>query len=197
MVRNILIKEKIPFKEVANEAAFYGPKIDVEVWSAIGREFTLATNQVDFAVPERFGLTYIDKSGQQKTPICIHRAPLGTHERTIGFLIEHYAGAFPVWLSPIQVAVIPISEKHFEYAKKVAEELKNINIRVEIKNENETLGKKIREAEMQKIPYLLILGDKEAQGQHISVRERGKGDVGQMQMEKFVEKISEEIKSKK
>src|SRR3989339_268241 len=197
MVRNILIKEKIPFKEVANEAAFYGPKIDVEVWSAIGREFTLATNQVDFAVPERFGLTYIDKSGQQKTPICIHRAPLGTHERTIGFLIEHYAGAFPVWLSPIQVAVIPISEKHFEYAKKVAEELKNINIRVEIKNENETLGKKIREAEMQKIPYLLILGDKEAQGQHISVRERGKGEVGQMQMEKFVEKISEEIKSKK
>ena len=124
MVRETLIKEKINFVEVPNEAAFYGPKIDVEVWSAIGREFTLATNQVDFAVPERFGLTYVDKDGKEKTPICIHRAPLGTHERTIGFLIEHYAGAFPVWLSPIQVAIIPISEKHFEYAKKIEKELK-------------------------------------------------------------------------
>ena len=197
MVRNILIKENIPFTEVANEAAFYGPKIDVEVWSAIGREFTLATNQVDFAVPERFGLTYTDKDGKQKTPICIHRAPLGTHERTIGFLIEHYAGAFPIWLSPVQIAVIPISEKHLDYAKEITEKLKNNNVRVELKDENETLGKKIREAEMQKIPYLLIVGDKEIQAQSVSVRERGKGDAGAMGLDKFIEIIKEKIKEKK
>jgi len=196
MVRDIMVKEKIPFVEVANEAAFYGPKIDVQVWSAIGREFTLATNQVDFAVPERFGLTYIDSDGKEKTPICIHRAPLGTHERTIGFLIEHYAGAFPVWLSPVQVSVIPISEKHFEYAQKISSQLKELGVRVEMQNENETLGKKIREAEMQKIPYLLIVGDKEIAANAVSVRERGNGDVGQMPTDKFIDKIKEVIKLK-
>jgi threonyl-tRNA synthetase len=196
MVRNILLIEKIPFVEVKNEAAFYGPKIDVEVWSAIGREFTLATNQVDFAVPERFGLTYIDKDGKEKTPICIHRAPLSTHERLIGFLIEHYAGAFPLWLSPVQIAVISISEKHNEYANQIAKELKDNNIRVELKVENETLGKKIREAEMQKIPYLLILGDREISANAISVRERGKGDLGQMSLEDFLNLIKEKINNK-
>jgi threonyl-tRNA synthetase len=196
MVRDVMTKEKIPFVEVPNEAAFYGPKIDVQVWSAIGREFTLATNQVDFAVPERFGLTYIDKDGKQKTPICIHRAPLGTHERTIGFLIEHYAGAFPLWLSPVQVAIIPISEKHFDYAKKIEKELKENNIRIELKNENETLGKKIRAAEMQKIPFLLIVGDKEISANAVSVRERGKGDLGQMPLNNFIEKIIKDIKNK-
>ena len=197
MVRDTLLKEKIPFVEVKNEAAFYGPKIDVEVWSAIGREFTLATNQVDFAVPERFGLTYVDKDGKEKTPICIHRAPLSTHERLIGFLIEHYAGAFPLWLSPIQIAIIPISEKHNSYAKKIEKELKENNIRVEIKDENETLGKKIREAEMQKIPYLLIIGDKEIEAQSVSVRERGKGDTGAIKLNDFISRISKEIKDKK
>jgi threonyl-tRNA synthetase len=196
MVRNILLKEKIPFVEAKDEAAFYGPKIDVEVWSAIGKEFTLATNQVDFAQPERFGLTYIDKDGKEKTPICIHRAPLSTHERLIGFLIEHYAGAFPLWLSPVQVAVIPISEKHDDYAKKIEKELKYNNIRVELKNENETLCKKIRGAEMQKIPYLLIVGDKEIAVNAVAVRERGKGDTGQMPIDKFINKIKEEIKLK-
>lgn len=197
MVRDVLVKEKIPFTEVPNEAAFYGPKIDVEVWSAIGREFTLATNQVDFAVPERFGLTYIDKDGKEKTPICIHRAPLSTHERLIGFLIEHYAGAFPVWLAPVQATIIPISEKHDEYARKIEKEMKENNIRVELENENETLGKKIREAEMQKIPYLLVVGDKEIESGAVSVRERGKGDLGQMSLDKFLEKIKQEISSKK
>ena len=196
MVRDVMLKEKIPFVEVKNEAAFYGPKIDVEVWSAIGREFTLATNQVDFAVPERFGLTYIDKDGKEKTPICIHRAPLSTHERMIGFLIEHYAGAFPVWLSPIQVAVIPISEKHLAYAENLQKQLKENNIRVELKNENETLGKKIRAAEMQKIPYLLIVGDREIEAKSVGVRARGKGDLGAMKTEEFLEKIINQIKSK-
>jgi len=197
MVRNTLIKEKINFIEVKDEAAFYGPKIDVEVWSAIGREFTLATNQVDFAVPERFGLVYIDKDGKEKTPICIHRAPLSTHERLIGFLIEHYAGAFPVWLSPIQASIITISDKHSDYAKKIEKLLKENNIRVELKNNNETLGKKIREAEIQKIPYLLIVGDKEISANAVSVRERGKGDTGQMLIDKFIDKIKEQIKLKK
>ncbi|TSC94574.1 MAG: threonyl-tRNA synthetase [Parcubacteria group bacterium Licking1014_1] len=196
MARDVMIKEKIPFVEVADEAAFYGPKIDVEIWSAIGREFSLATNQVDFAVPERFDLTYTDKNGKEKTPICIHRAPLGTHERTIGFLIEHYAGAFPLWLSPVQVAVMPISEKHSNYADQIKKDLERNNIRAELKNENETLGKKIREAEMQKIPYLLIVGDKEIEAKTISVRERGKGDIGQMPLDKFIETAREKITKK-
>jgi len=197
MVRDIMTKENIPFVEVPNEAAFYGPKIDVQVWSAIGKEFTLATNQVDFAVPERFGLTYVDKDGKEKTPICIHRAPLGTHERTIGFLIEHYAGAFPVWMSPVQISVIPISEKHSEYAKKLEKDFRENNVRVEVKDANETLGKKIREAEMQKIPYLLIVGDKEIEAKAVAVRERSKGDLGQMPLDNFVTKIKDEIKNKK
>ena len=197
MVRDTLTKEKVPFVESADEAAFYGPKIDVEIWSAIGREFSLATNQVDFAVPERFGLTYVDKDGKEKTPICIHRAPLGTHERTIGFLIEHYAGAFPLWLSPIQVSVIPIGEKHLQYAEKIQKELKDNKIRAELRNENETLGKKIRLAEMQKIPYLLIVGDKEVAAKTVSVRQRAEGDIGTMNLNKFTEKIKEEIVDKK
>ena len=197
MVRDVMLKEKIPFVEVKNEAAFYGPKIDVEVWSAIGKEFTLATNQVDFAVPERFGLTYIDKDGQQKTPICIHRAPLSTHERLIGFLIEHYAGAFPLWMSPIQVSVIPIAERHLDYAKTVQKQLAENNIRVEIRDENETLGKKIRTAEMQKIPYLLIIGDREIEAKSVGVRARGKGDLGAMAIDLFTNKVKEEIINKR
>ena len=197
MVRDVMTKEKIPFVEVKNEAAFYGPKIDVEVWSAIGKEFTLATNQVDFAVPERFGLTFIDKDGEKKTPICIHRAPLGTHERTIGFLIEHYAGVFPLWLSPVQVSVIPIAERHFEYAKEIKKQLNDKNIRVEIRDENETLGKKIRTAEMQKIPYLLIVGDREIEAKSVGVRARGKGDLGAMAIDVFTNKVKEEIINKR
>jgi len=196
MVRDVMLKEKIPFVEVKNEAAFYGPKIDVEVWSAIGREFTLATNQVDFAVPGRFGLTYVDKDGKEKTPICIHRAPLGTHERTIGFLIEHYAGAFPVWLSPIQVVVLPIGEKHVDYARSVRNQLRDIGIRTQMWK-NDTLGKRIREAEMQKIPYILVVGDKEIAANAVAVRERGKGDLGQITSDNFIAKIKEQINNKK
>ena len=193
MVRNVMVKENIPFVEVKNEAAFYGPKIDVQVWSAIGREFTLATNQVDFAVPERFGLNYIDNNGEKKTPICIHRAPLGTHERTIGFLIEHYAGAFPLWMSPVQVSIIPIGERQLDYAKAVQKQLNDNNIRTELRDENETLGKKIRATEMQKVPYLLIIGDREIEAKSVGVRARGKGDLGAMPANQFIEKIKEEI----
>jgi len=171
MVREVLIKTKTPFVEVANEAAFYGPKIDVQVWSAIGREFTLATNQVDFAVPARFGLVYTNEEGKEETPLCIHRAPLGTHERFIGFLIEHYAGAFPAWLAPVQTIVLGVSEKFNEYAQKVTDELKENGIRVEFDNSNETLGKKIRSAEMKKIPYMLVVGEKEVADKTVTVRD--------------------------
>jgi threonyl-tRNA synthetase len=125
-VRDIMVKNNVPFVEVENEAAFYGPKIDVQIWSVIGREFTLATNQVDFAVPERFNLTFKDKDGTDKTPICIHRAPLSTHERFIGFLLEHFAGAFPLRLAPVQVQLVPVAEKFIDYANEVVEEMKKV-----------------------------------------------------------------------
>jgi threonyl-tRNA synthetase len=189
MVRDVMKKEKIPFIEIPDEAAFYGPKIDVQIWSVIGKEFTLATNQVDFAIPERFGLKYKDKDGKDKTPICIHRAPLSTHERMIGFLIEHYGGAFPVWLAPIQTTIMPISEKHKSYAEKILKMLLNEKIRAELNDSNETLGKRIREAEMQKIPYILVVGDQEKSLNTVNVRQREKGNLGAMPVKEFIEMI--------
>ncbi len=196
LVRNVLIKSKIPYVEIADEAAFYGPKIDVQVWSAIGREFTLATNQVDFAVPKRFGLVYTNKKGEEETPLCIHRAPLGTHERFIGFLIEHYAGAFPLWLAPIQAIVLPISEKHKKYGKEIYKTLLENDIRAEILDSNDTVSKKIREAEMQKVPYVLVVGDKEIKAKSVAVRQRGKGDIGAIKIKKFIDGVLDKIESK-
>jgi threonyl-tRNA synthetase len=194
MVRNVLIDSNIPYIEVPDEAAFYGPKIDVQVWSAIGREFTLATNQVDFAIPPRFNLTYRDSDNTMKTPICIHRAPLGTHERFIGFLIEHYAGNFPLWLSPKQVAILPISDKFNDYAKNVCSLLNNYDIRALVDERGEKIGRKIRDAEVQKIPFMLIVGEKEMAENKVSVREHGKGDTGSMTIEEFSNLITSEIK---
>jgi threonyl-tRNA synthetase len=190
-------QNKLNYKRIEGEAAFYGPKLDFMFKDAIGREWQLATIQCDFNLPERFNLSFVNEKGEDERPVVIHRAISGSLERFMGVMIEHFAGAFPVWLAPVQVAVIPISEKHDEYAKDIAAKLKSENIRVELKNENETLGKKIREAEMQKIPYLLIVGDKEVEAKTVSVRERGKGDAGAMPMDKFSEKIIQEIKSKK
>jgi threonyl-tRNA synthetase len=133
----------------------------VQVWSVIGREFTLATNQLDFSVPKKFNLTYTDKDGEEKTPICIHRAPLSTHERFVGFLIEHFAGAFPVWLAPIQARVIPVSDTFNDYAKKITDKLKENGIRAEVDNSDDSFSKKIRNGEMMKIPYLLVVGEQE------------------------------------
>ncbi|HNR20977.1 MAG TPA: threonine--tRNA ligase [Bacteroidia bacterium] len=194
MVRNVLIDSKIPYIEVPDEAAFYGPKIDVQVWSAIGREFTLATNQVDFAIPPRFNLTYRDSDNTMKTPICIHRAPLGTHERFIGFLIEHYAGNFPLWLSPKQVAILPISDKFNDYAQNVCSLLNNYDIRALVDERGEKIGRKIRDAEVQKIPFMLIVGEKEMAENKVSVREHGIGDTGSMTIEEFSNLINSEIK---
>jgi len=197
MLEEILIENKIEYFTAVGEAAIYGPKMDLISKDSLGREWQLSTIQLDLIMPERFKLKYIDSDGKEKTPVMIHRAIVGSPERFFGILIEHYAGAFPVWMSPIQVAVIPISEKHFEYAKEVAQKLKAENIRIEVKDTNETLGKKIREAEMQKIPYLLIVGDKEIEAKAVAVRERGKGDLGQMPLDNFITKIKDEIKNKK
>jgi threonyl-tRNA synthetase len=203
MVRQVLVKSKIPFVEIPNEAAFYGPKIDIQVWSAIGREFTLATNQVDFAVPKRFNLTFTNKEGKTETPLCIHRAPLSTHERFVGFLIEHYAGAFPLWLSPVQVKIIPVRENHNEYAKKVYELLKKNNIRAELDDEDKNLGGKVRDAKNNKIPYWIVIGDKEIEADKITLESRdlpaqaGAGQLGQIGKEELLSKLLEEIKTKK
>jgi threonyl-tRNA synthetase len=195
MVRNVLIDSKIPYIEVPDEGAFYGPKIDVQVWSAIGREFTLATNQVDFAVPARFGLTFRNSKNEMETPICIHRAPLGTHERFIGFLIEHFAGNFPVWLSPKQAAILPISEKYNEFSKKLLQLLINSDIRGLVDDRDEKIGKKIRDSELKKIPYMLIVGEKEQAENRVSVRKHGSGDLGSFTLEEFSELIKKEIDS--
>lgn len=193
MVRRVLIESKIPYVEVADEAAFYGPKIDVQVWSAIGKEFTLATNQVDFAQPARFGLTFRNSNNELETPICIHRAPLGTHERFIGFLIEHYAGNFPLWLSPRQVIVLPISDKYNGYAKKVSQLLNNSDIRTLVDERDEKIGKKIRDAELKKISYMLIVGEKEEKEEAVSVRKHGEGDKGSATINEFIKMMKEEI----
>ncbi len=196
MVRKVLVDSNIPFVEVANEAAFYGPKIDVQVWSAIGREFTLATNQVDFSVPKKFDLVYTDKDGTQKTPLCIHRAPLGTHERFIGFLIEHYGGNFPLWLAPVQVKVIPVMESHLGEARKVHDSLRALMIRSELDDSNDGFGKKVRNAKNVRAPYFIIIGVKDIEAGKVTLESRDKGQVGQMTASEVVEKLRSEIKER-
>ncbi|OGJ42963.1 threonine--tRNA ligase [Candidatus Peregrinibacteria bacterium RIFCSPLOWO2_01_FULL_48_20] len=196
-VRRAMLKTGIEFVEAPGEAAFYGPKIDVEVWSAIGREFTLATNQLDFAVPKRFNLTYVDTDGKEKTPLCIHRAPLGTHERFIGFLIEHFAGAFPTWLAPVQVAVLPISDNFLKYAKKIQRTLDRKGVRVMLDDSAESLGKKIRNAEKQKIPWMLVVGEKEAADKTVAARNYHSKKQGVLPLAAFVKMVVSEIKERK
>lgn len=189
LVKKVMDKSKIPYVEVEDEAAFYGPKIDVQVWSAIGREFTLSTNQLDFAQPERFGLKYVDKDGKEKTPLCIHRAPLSTHERLVGFLIEHYGGAFPYWLAPVQAVVVPVSEKFNDYAEKVEADLKEAGVRVEVDESDMQLGKKIRNAELQKIPYMLVVGEKEVSDKTVAVRDYATKKQDVMKLKDFLKNI--------
>jgi threonyl-tRNA synthetase len=178
---------------VPDEAAFYGPKIDIQIYSAIGREFTLATNQVDFAQGKRFNLKYVNKDNQEEFPIIIHRAPLSTHERFIGFLLEHYAGNFPLWLAPKQIAVLPISDRFLEYSKNVVRQLTENGFRVNLDERAEKIGKKIRDAEMMKIPYMLIVGEKEANAGLVSIRKHGAGDKGQQSVQAFIEMLTDEI----
>ena len=196
MVRQVLIDSNIPFVEVQDEAAFYGPKIDVQIWSAIGREFTLATNQVDFNSGNKFKLNYTTQQNGTDVPLIIHRAPLGTHERFIGFLLEHYAGKFPAWLAPLQVKILPISDKYMEYAQSVLQKLKKADIRVEIDDRNEKIGKKIRDTEMMKVPYMLVVGEKEMADGKVSVRRQGKGDLGALPVEDFMANLVTEISNR-
>ena len=196
MVRNVLTESNIPYVEVKDEAAFYGPKIDVQIYSAIGREFTLATNQVDFSQGRSFKLEYTDQSNKMETPLIIHRAPLGTHERFIGFLLEKYAGKFPLWLAPVQVKVMPISDKFLEYAKSVSGKLKKADIRSEVDDRNEKIGKKIRDAELLKVPYMLVVGEKEMNENKVAIRKHGKGDAGVKGIDEFINEAVEEIKNR-
>jgi threonyl-tRNA synthetase len=193
LVRQVLIETGTPFVEVQDEAAFYGPKIDVQIWSVIGREFTLATNQVDFAQSRSFNLSYTNKDNQPEIPLIIHRAPLGTHERFIGFLLEHYAGKFPTWLAPQQVKILPISDKFMPYAEQVLAKLKAAHIRVSIDDRNEKIGKKIRDNELLKVPYMLVIGEKEMNDNAVAVRKQGQGDAGVQNIDDFVKAISEEV----
>ncbi len=196
MVRQVLIDSKINYVEVANEAAFYGPKIDVQVWSVIGREFTLATNQVDFAVPAKFGLQYKDRDNTMKTPLCIHRAPLGTHERFIGFLIEHYAGNFPLWLAPEQVRVLTIGDDDalLNYAKGIVAELRAHEVRAEGDYENDPIKAKIANAEQSKVHTMLVIGGRDLDAGNVSVRLHGKGPQGAKPKAEAITGIVETIK---
>lgn len=197
MVRQVLKESNIPYIEVQDEGAFYGPKIDVQIWSAIGREFTLATNQVDFAQGKRFNLEFANKENGTENPLIIHRAPLGTHERFIGFLLEHYAGNLPTWIAPVQVKILPISDKFMDFAKEVRDKLFDEGIRVEIDDRSEKIGKKIRDTELLKIPYMLIIGEKEMTANAVSVRKHGKGDAGSLPVAEFLSEILTEIRERK
>jgi threonyl-tRNA synthetase len=196
LVRSVLIENNVPFVEVKGEGAFYGPKIDVQIWSVIGREFTLATNQVDFAQSRSFKLSFTNKNNEPEIPLIIHRAPLGTHERFIGFLLEHYAGKFPTWLAPLQVKILPISDKFMDYGEAVLKKLKVAGIRAEIDDRNEKIGKKIRDTELAKVPYMLVFGEKEIENNAVAVRKQGKGDQGVKNLDEFIKEISEEIKER-
>ena len=199
MVRDVLKNSGINYVEVANEAAFYGPKIDVQVWSVIGREFTLATNQVDFAVPRRFGLVYRDKDNTEKTPLCIHRAPLGTHERFIGFLIEHYAGNFPLWLAPEQVRVLTIGEDEplVNYAKAIVQELRANMVRAEGDYSNDKINGKIQQAELAKVHTMLVVGPRDMAANAVSVRVHGKGSLGAKPKVEVVADILQAIRERR
>jgi threonyl-tRNA synthetase len=197
MVRKVLQESGIHYVEVPNEAAFYGPKIDVQVWSAIGREFTIATNQVDFAVPKRFGLEYRDRDNTMKTPLCIHRAPLGTHERFIGFLIEHYAGNFPLWLAPEQVRVLPVTEAQIEYGRSLVQELRGQLVRAELEFSNDKLMGRIQRAEEARVHHILVVGAKEQAANAVAVRIHGKGQQGVKPRAEVVREILEAIRERR
>jgi threonyl-tRNA synthetase len=195
-MKKILDHLKIKYVEAEREAAFYGPKLDLQTRNVYGKEDTLITVQIDFALPERFDMTYVDKDGQKKRPYIIHRSSIGCYERTMAMLIEKYAGAFPTWLSPEQVTIIPISEKFNDYGKKVKQELTKNAVRVKLDDRNETLGYRIRDAQKEKVPYVIVVGAKEEEAEKVAVRPRS-GEQQVIQVQEFVEKITKEIKEKK
>jgi threonyl-tRNA synthetase len=188
------LKERnISYQRIEGEAAFYGPKIDIKVEDAIGRIWQLGTIQLDFNLPERFELEYVGDDGQKHRPVMIHRALFGSIERFFGVLVEHFAGAFPFWLAPVQIAVLPITDRINDYASEVAQELINSGFRVELNSKSDKIGAKIREAQLQKIPFMLVLGDQELEGKKIAVRERKAGDIGAMALDEFI-KLAKRLK---
>jgi threonyl-tRNA synthetase len=193
MVRRAMDNGGVPYVEREDEAAFYGPKIDVQVWSAIGREFSLMTNQVDFAVPERFDLKFTNKEGQDEVPLCIHRAPLSTHERLVGFLLEHYAGNFPVWLSPEQVRVISITDNQNEYAENIAKQLRERGIRAHADVSSQRMNAKIRQAQLMKVPYMIVVGDNEMQAGQVSLRARDGSQQNNIPLGEFIARAKDRI----
>ena len=194
-LRAVMQEIGVEYYEAKGEAAFYGPKLDVQVRSAIGHDITLSTIQLDYQLPERFKLEYINEKEERQRPVVIHRAILGSLDRFVAFLLEEYKGAFPVWLSPLQVKLLPIADRHIEYANKVKETLEKEGIRVEVDSRQEKTGYKIREAQLQKIPYMIVVGDKEVEAGSVGVRSRKEGDIGQMPTEEFIKKIKTEIKN--
>ena len=196
VLRKTLKRSHVPFYEEDGEAVFYGPKIDVQMRNVLGKEETAFTVQYDFVMPKRFKLTYIDNKGKEKEPVVIHRSSIGALERVVAFLIEHYAGAFPVWLSPVQTIILPISKRNIKYAKEISDKLKSVNIRVELDDRNETLPAKIRDAQLEKVPYMLIVGDKEEKTKSAALRLRTGEDLGQIHVEKIVKRISDKINKK-
>ena len=196
MVRNVLVESGVDFAEVPDEAAFYGPKIDVQVYSISGREFTIATNQVDFAVPKRFGLEYKTRDNKPEIPLCIHRAPLGTHERFIAFLIEHYAGNFPLWLAPQQVRVLPFGEDQINFAKNTVTRLRKNGVRTSIDTTSDKIGARIRRAETEKVHTILLIGKREQESNSLAVREHGKGDLGSKPKEEVIGTLLERIQTR-
>ena len=193
-LRQVLDDIGIPYKEKIGEAAFYGPKLDVQVKPAVGNEYTLSTCQLDFCLPMRFKLSYVDKDGEKKTPVVLHRAILGSIDRFIAYYLEETKGALPTWLSPVQVKILPITDKQLDYAKGVYNKLLEKGIRVELDSRQEKVGYKIREAQMEKVPYMLIVGDKEIEANAVGVRTRKDGDIGQLQVDEFISKIEDEVK---
>jgi len=190
ILEEILKENKIDYVKAEGEAAFYGPKMDLMAKDSLNREWQLSTIQIDFNMPKRFNLEYTTEDGLKKIPVMIHSAFVGSPERFMGVLIEHYAGAFPAWLSPVQVAILPVSEKHIDFSKKIAKELRALNIRIELDERNESVGRKIRDAEMQKSPYVIVLGDKEIESGKLAVRVRGEKDLLNLSVEELVKEIS-------
>ncbi len=195
-LKQALDERGMPYKINPGDGAFYGPKIDFHLKDSIGRTWQCGTIQLDMLMPERFDLTYIGEDGQRHRPVMIHRVAFGSMERFIGILIEHYAGAFPAWIAPVQVKILPITDRNVEYAKKLAAELKELDVRVEVDERSEKIGYKIREAQMEKVPFMLVLGDKEQEAGAVAVRVRGKGDVGTMALDAFRDMVLEAIRSK-
>jgi threonyl-tRNA synthetase len=195
-MKQILDHLGLDYLEADGEAAFYGPKLDIQIRNVHGKEDTLITLQIDFQLAERFGMEYTDRDGTKKHPIVVHRTSIGCYERTLALLIEKYAGAFPAWLAPVQAKLLPIAERHAAYAAEVAGRLREMGFRVETDAREEKIGKKIREAQLEKIPYMLVMGDKEAESATVAVRSRREGDLGAMALDDFADKLGSEVKAR-